>query len=96
MMHASIQLLFFGEILPGYEAEQVKRTLVARLKIPPGQVGPLFSGRRVVLKQGLTSDAAARYQAQLAALGLRIHVEGGAAGARRTDSPADHAAAGVS
>lgn len=86
-MSATVQLVFRGEVLAGFQAEDVQRELGRLLRADEGQLKALFSGRRAVLKRGLAAQDAARYVGRLAAIGAQVHVEPEAADAWPTISP---------
>ena len=69
------KLVFFGDILPGHDPEQVKVQLLSMLKVAPEQAHKLFSGKRVTLKKGLDAEQAQSYRRKLSAMGVGIRVE---------------------
>jgi uncharacterized membrane protein YhaH (DUF805 family) len=74
-MTSNVQMIFSGEILDGFQADEVKRRLAQALKLGDGRVAQLFSGERMVLKDSIEADVARRYVDQLALLGARVHLE---------------------
>ncbi|MEW6706283.1 MAG: DUF805 domain-containing protein [Pseudomonadota bacterium] len=86
-MSSDVQLVFRGEVLAGFQPEEVQRELGRLLKVDEAKLAALFSGGRAVLKRGLPSADAPRYVARLAALGARVHVEPMAAGAPAPAAP---------
>ena len=52
-MHARIQLVYFGEVLAGFERDDVQRRLGRALKLDERHAARLFSGKRKVLKRAL-------------------------------------------
>lgn len=74
-MSESSQLVFYGEILPGHDADTVKAKLGDLLKLPSEQVAAVFSGRRVVLRKSLPSDQAASYVTRLEKIGVKVFAE---------------------
>lgn len=74
-MTATVQLVFRGEVLAGFDTGDVQRELGQLLRADEAQLKLLFSGRRAVLKRGLAPRDAARYVGHLAALGAQVHVE---------------------
>lgn len=68
-------ILFFGDILPGYDAVTCRRQIQALLKCSPETLNSVFSGERVSLRKGLDATDARRYQEHLEAIGLRIVIE---------------------
>ena len=74
-MSESSQLVFYGEVLPGHDADTVKAKLGELLKLPTEQIAAVFSGRRVVLRKSLPSDQAASYVARLEKIGVKVFAE---------------------
>lgn len=74
-MAANVQMVFRGEILDGFAADEVKRRLAQALKLDDARVAQLFSGARTVLKRSLEPALARSYADQLARLGARVHLE---------------------
>ncbi len=74
-MDAPVQLVFFGEVLAGFQPDAVKRDLGQALKLDEARIARLFSGARMVLKRSIANDDAQRYVKRLEQLGARIHVE---------------------
>lgn len=85
-MEPLVSLIFSGKLTPAVPAGEAKQNLVKLLKLEPGKVDGLFSGRRAVLKRDLSPADAARYIAHLARLG--IHVDAEAQGATVAAEPA--------
>jgi glutaredoxin/uncharacterized membrane protein YhaH (DUF805 family) len=69
------QLVFFGEILPGHDADAVKAKLAELLKLPAEQIGSVFSGRKVVLRKSLPTEQAAAYVTRLEKIGVKVFAE---------------------
>lgn len=63
-------IVFTGDLLDGFEPEQVKAQFGERFGLKPPQLAQMFSGRRITLKKGLDAEQARRYLAELAAMGL--------------------------
>jgi uncharacterized membrane protein YhaH (DUF805 family) len=72
---AQVRLVFAGEILEGFQPDEVKRRFGASFKLDEARLAAMFSGARTVLKRSLSATEAARYVAQLGKMGARIHVE---------------------
>lgn len=72
---AEVRLVFAGEILAGFQADEVRRRFGEAFKIDGARLAAMFSGERTVLKRSLPAAEAARYVARLGALGARVHVE---------------------
>ncbi|GAA4649204.1 hypothetical protein GCM10023116_14780 [Kistimonas scapharcae] len=64
-MTATYDLIFSGEINDNVEETQVRKNVAALFKASPAQVEKLFSGKTVVLKNGLDEATAKKYQAAL-------------------------------
>lgn len=88
-----VQLVFAGEVLAGFQDDEVKRQLGALLKIGPAQQDQLFSGTRTVLKKSIDPQEAQRYVDYLAKLGAKVHIEALEAPAAVAAAPAVVAAA---
>src|SRR5450759_3893091 len=63
------QIVFSGEVANGWEVDTVKRNLSTLFNADPEVIAMLFSGRPVVIKQGIDRDAAMKYMAALASAG---------------------------
>ena len=69
------QLVFYGEVLPGHDAEAVKAKLAELLKLPVEQIPAVFSGRKVVLRKNLPSEQGPSYLARLEKVGVKALIE---------------------
>ncbi|MBK1645031.1 hypothetical protein CKO25_10280 [Thiocapsa imhoffii] len=70
------RILYAGELMPGCTPEEVVPKLAAKFKVAEEVARDLLrSGRGRVLKHGLSSEAASRYEAALNAVGLKVEVE---------------------
>jgi len=78
MNPSSVQLIFRGEVLAGFQPADVRRSLGDQLKLDDARLAHLFSGQRVVLKRSIAADAGRRHVAQFAVLGARLHLEAAA------------------
>jgi hypothetical protein len=63
-------IVFSGRLLDGFAPEQVHTAVGKRLGLTPVQVERLFSGRKVVLKKGVTEESAKLYLSVLRGLGM--------------------------
>lgn len=72
---APVRLIFAGEVLPGFQIDEVRRRFGEAFKIEGAKLATMFSGERTVLKRSLSPGDAARYVSQLQKLGVRIRVE---------------------
>lgn len=80
------EIAFCGEILPGAELEQVKAAITGLFKADEALLARLFSGQRMVIKQHLDAQAAAKYQAAFQRAGAVLEV-------RELSAPRDDSAA---
>ncbi|WP_211829572.1 hypothetical protein [Kistimonas asteriae] len=64
-MTATYDLIFSGETNDDVGEAQVRKNVAALFKASPAQVEKLFSGKTVVLKNGLDEATAKKYQAAL-------------------------------
>jgi uncharacterized membrane protein YhaH (DUF805 family) len=71
---AQVQLIFAGEVLDGFLAADVRRTLGERLKLDEQRLDKLFSGSQVIIKRGLSAPMANQWVAQFRAMGAKLHV----------------------
>lgn len=71
---AQVQLIFAGEVLEGFQAAEVRRTVGERLKLDDARLDKLFSGAQVIIKRGLTAPVANQWVAQFRAMGAKLHV----------------------
>lgn len=65
-------VVFNGEVLPGFMLETVKSAFSELFKISEERVEKIFSGARVTLKSGLEQSAAQKYQRTLEGVGAVI------------------------
>jgi uncharacterized membrane protein YhaH (DUF805 family) len=70
-----VRLVFAGEVLDGFQLDEVKRRFGEAFKIEGARLAAMFSGERTVLKRALPAGEGTRYVAKLAALGARVHIE---------------------
>ena len=69
------RIVFRGEIIEGFDAEEVKLSAKSRLNASLSQIEQLFSGRPAILKKDLDAVGGARYLALLAHIGMRASLE---------------------
>jgi uncharacterized membrane protein YhaH (DUF805 family) len=74
-MSAQFQLVFRGEVLPGFDLADVRRSLGAALKLDEARAAHLFTGASMVLKRAVAAQDADRYVQRLAQMGARVHLE---------------------
>lgn len=71
-MSEKYNLIFNGNILPGFDEKSVKEQVAKALKLPESQREAFFSGQEITLKKDLSLDEALRLKSQLEQLGLMI------------------------
>lgn len=72
MAEEKFDLVFRGELVPGAELGQVKQNLARLFKMDSARIEKLFSGRAIVLKRGMSMDAAAQYRIAIKKAGARL------------------------
>lgn len=73
-MNQSHSLVFCGEVLPGFDVDEVRDALGRLLGISEQRAAQLFSGERIVLKRQVGSADVDRYVRHLAGIGARVDV----------------------
>lgn len=63
-------IVFSGRLLDGHDPMTVRKAVASRLSLDEGQVERLFSGKRVVLKKGVTEESGRVYLNVLRRLGM--------------------------
>lgn len=81
-------LVFSGDLVPGFELSQVKLNLQGLFRIDKVKVEQLFAGRPTVLKKGLDLDAATKYRTAMKKAGARLELVANAGSGVSGDSPA--------
>lgn len=71
-MSEKYHLIFNGNILSGFDENEVKEKVAKILNIPASQREAFFSGREITLKKDLSLDDALKLKSQLEQLGLMI------------------------
>ncbi len=84
-------IIFSGDVLDGFEPEQVKTRFGERFGLKPPQLAQMFSGRAITLKKGLAADQARRYLAELTAMGIKAKARAAAAPPAEVAAPAPSA-----
>ncbi len=72
---AQVRLVFTGEVLPGFQPDEVKRRFGEKFRLEGERLAAIFSGERTVLKRSLSYDDAVSYMAQLQKFGVRVRME---------------------
>lgn len=65
-------LVFSGELVPGYELAQVKNNIQQLFRIDADKADVLFSGREIHLKKGLDAETANKYRVAIKKAGARV------------------------
>lgn len=68
---ATFKVVFTGQLVEGFDRDAVAVAAARRLSIGPEQVTRLFSGKKVVLKRGVSERLGRRYMAELAGIGMQ-------------------------
>lgn len=71
----TFEIVFQGQVKPGYTLQQARARLGQLFQAPEQQLDVLFSGRRVVIKQGLDAASAAKYREAIERAGALCLVE---------------------
>jgi uncharacterized membrane protein YhaH (DUF805 family) len=74
-MESRVQLVFYGEVVPGFRRVDVRDDLGDLLEIDEASRTALFSGARIVLKDKMDFFEAQGYEERLRDLGARVHIE---------------------
>ena len=69
------KILFYGQILPGFDPKQVKTECIQMFKLTEEKYTKMFSGSEITLKKGLDMKSLAAYLAHFEKCGLKIKVE---------------------
>ena len=65
-------LMFSGELVPGFELAQVKHNLQQLFRLDEQKINALFSGKSIPLKKGVDADAANKYRVAMKKAGARV------------------------
>ena len=96
---ATFDIIFRGDLMPGFQLADVKRNLAALFKADTGRIDALFNGAAVPLKRDLDEATAQKYLAVLKKAGADVQLAtAGSVGAarRRPATPTPQAQPGVS
>lgn len=72
MTHERYDLIFSGELVPGFELAQVKKNLQQLFRLDEPKVNALFSGKSIPLKKGVDPEAANKYRVAMKKAGARV------------------------
>jgi hypothetical protein len=64
-----------GSVVEGFSRQMVMNEAARLFRLPPREILALFSGRKAVLKRGLSAQEGARYVMRLAQIGMQIELE---------------------
>lgn len=65
-------LMFSGELVPGFELAQVKKNLQQLFRLDESKINALFAGKSIPLKKGVDSEAANKYRVAMKKAGARV------------------------
>lgn len=68
-------LVFSGELVKGSEVETVKANLVKMLKLSPGNVEKMFSGKTITIKKNIDTDTGRKLRAKFKQAGVIVRLE---------------------
>lgn len=72
---AIFEVVFQGEVQPGTEVAEARARIGQLFQVDDRQLDMLFSGRRIVIKQGLDEAAAGRYRQAIERAGARCEIQ---------------------
>lgn len=72
---ARFEIVFQGQVQPGMPEDQARARIGQLFQLAGEQLDTLFSGRRIVIKQGLDEAAAAKYRAAIERAGALCSIE---------------------
>jgi hypothetical protein len=73
-MAATFNVIFRGDIAPGFTVDQVKTSFEQLFRLTPEKASQLFAGRPVVLKKNLDQTQAEQFRQRLATVGAIIQI----------------------
>ncbi len=68
-------VVFYGEILDGFEVDSVKESFTRLFSITEDMVEQIFATKRVTIKPGLDEDTANKYQQAMERVGALASIE---------------------
>lgn len=74
MSQEKFNLVFTGELVPGFELSQVKKNIQLLFRIDEAKTDILFSGRAIELKKNLDAETANKYRVAIKKAGARVSV----------------------
>ncbi len=72
---ARFKVVYWGSVVEGFSRQMVMNEAARLFRLPPREILGLFSGRKAVLKRGLSAQEGARYVVRLAQIGMQIELE---------------------
>lgn len=72
---SGLQVIFSGELLPGQSLVEVRARIGQLFRVDGERLDQLFSGRCMVIKQGLDAEAAEKYRQAIERAGARCLIE---------------------
>lgn len=72
---AIFEVVFQGEVQPGTEVAEARARIGQLFQVDDRQLDMLFSGRRIVIKQGLDEAAADKYRQAIERAGARCEIQ---------------------
>lgn len=72
---AIFEVVFHGQVRPGVDAAQARARIGQLFQVDDRQLDVLFSGRRIVIKQGLDEAAAEKYRQAIERAGALCEVQ---------------------
>src|SRR5690606_9290622 len=71
---AAFEVVFRGQVRPGVDIEQARSSIGQLFQVGERQLEVLFSGRRIVIKQGLDEAGARKYREAIERAGARCEI----------------------
>ncbi len=93
---ATFEVVFHGQARPGVDAAQARARIGQLFQVDGRQLDVLFSGRRIVIKQGLDESAANKYCQAIERAGALCEIHPVGAGQAASETPASAAAPAAS
>lgn len=72
---ARFKVVYWGSVVDGFSRQAAMNEAARLFRLPPREILGLFSGRKAVLKRGLSAQEGARYVVRLAQIGMQIELE---------------------
>lgn len=75
MAQGEYELAFYGKIVEGTSLDKVKENVAQLFKASSEQVAPMFTGKRVVIRNKLDEETALKYIVAMKKRGAMCHIE---------------------